>query len=1183
MKQKMLKLLRIKITMIAILIVFCFIALQTPWLKHLFVKTLTERLAKITRSQVSYQSFEGLIPFNFDLYKVSFTQNNETWLTVDQIHLHKTLLKFVFWKNKGIDVTFIHPHLIQLPENTSTHEFTWPEIPFQNLHVQVQGHQIEINPSISKMPLPLFDAMTSLDLRKKGEIFKSQISLSSKALPQASLSLKVRGNKKTNRLFTLVEFSDPKRELSPFLLQKAIPGFEGILTAQGSPDALFSFFQPNERPSGLFRGSLQAKLYPFEEARSSIWGTFLGQEILELDSTFEYESSVGLHFDRIELYSPFLDLEGEGTLKRDYVLSDTVLQGNFKSLDFLSAWTHTPIEGFLALKTFIQGPYQSPSIDFQVNQGELNLFHIQAKEMQGKGHIYFENESILSSLQLESKINQQQAELSADLNAKPMGEYYFSNIHLNYGKNQIEAEHFKITKNVLVGKIDFNILELNLLSPFFKESLQGSCLGFVNLDFDLSRGFYEQKIDGQVDGSLLEWKDLKLENYFSKVKGKYTPGHWASFEGDFLFQNEVLNFREFQFQNVQFLTTSQKGHYPYKLEALGPFSIFSSGELKKEQEKTVLNLFSLRGQIDEKRYLLIRPTEITLDHNLLFFTPIEMKVGPGSIYVQIKESDELLASIKKFPLEMISPFTNKYPLNGYLYLEASLKNIYKNPKGLLEGSFSEFSLKNYHHMPPYEGQFAFTYKNEHLKGKLQFTGKNRDQGFLQANIPFIFDLHPFHIDYPLDKHSVIDLNYVGTFNPFFQMLLPTNHLVEGKVHMDLGLKGDLRHPNLQGSLSLEQGYYENLYLGLTLKNIKTFLRAKGTKVELEHFQADDALEGTVRAGGFFEANLNRHFPFHFDVKVDRGKILQFDFLDATVDGSMVFKGNIKRGKLIGKFDVLETNLTIPSNSGSSLPQLKVQYLYPQKQACLQIPEALKPSIPIEYNLQLKVKENAHLKGRGLNTTWEGELDILGTSEQPDFKGTLKNVEGSFVFAGKVLNIEEGNIRFDGDLAKNTTVNLRGTTQVYNARITATLQGPFLGPKLSFRSDPPYSETEILSLILFNQPVQKLTPFQAVALTHSLATLGGAYVGPDLIDQVRRGIGVDQLTFGSKVTESGGDYITIQVGKYITRNVLVTLNRPLEMGTSPFVITAHVRGGFQIQTYFDENEISKILIQWKLSY
>ena len=94
------------------------------------------------------------------------------------------------------------------------------------------------------------------------------------------------------------------------------------------------------------------------------------------------------------------------------------------------------------------------------------------------------------------------------------------------------------------------------------------------------------------------------------------------------------------------------------------------------------------------------------------------------------------------------------------------------------------------------------------------------------------------------------------------------------------------------------------------------------------------------------------------------------------------------------------------------------------------------------------------------------------------------------------------------------------------------------PQLTFQSNPHLPTSSILARILFNKEISDISHPEALQLANTLMSLSGG-AGPDVLEAIRKSIGVDRLTIVS--AQPGSDQIAVQIGKYLTKGVLITLS------------------------------------------
>jgi autotransporter translocation and assembly factor TamB len=87
------------------------------------------------------------------------------------------------------------------------------------------------------------------------------------------------------------------------------------------------------------------------------------------------------------------------------------------------------------------------------------------------------------------------------------------------------------------------------------------------------------------------------------------------------------------------------------------------------------------------------------------------------------------------------------------------------------------------------------------------------------------------------------------------------------------------------------------------------------------------------------------------------------------------------------------------------------------------------------------------------------------------------------------------------------------------------------PELSFSSNPPLDEADILALIVFNAPVNELGEGQQASLAEHAGALAGRYVASGLARSIGNALEIDQFEIEAQ-GETGGPTLTVgeQVGE-----------------------------------------------------
>jgi translocation and assembly module TamB len=117
------------------------------------------------------------------------------------------------------------------------------------------------------------------------------------------------------------------------------------------------------------------------------------------------------------------------------------------------------------------------------------------------------------------------------------------------------------------------------------------------------------------------------------------------------------------------------------------------------------------------------------------------------------------------------------------------------------------------------------------------------------------------------------------------------------------------------------------------------------------------------------------------------------------------------------------------------------------------------------------------------------------------------------------------------------LDIRALAQVQGLDATVLVQGTGLHPEISFASNPPLPQDELLSRILFGTSITNLSAPEALQLASAVAALNSGTGSLDPINALRRAVGLDRLRV-LPADISTGQKTAIAAGKYIGRKLYV---------------------------------------------
>lgn len=539
-----------------------------------------------------------------------------------------------------------------------------------------------------------------------------------------------------------------------------------------------------------------------------------------------------------------------------------------------------------------------------------------------------------------------------------------------------------------------------------------------------------------------------------------------------------------------------------------------------------------------------------------------------------------------FQMELLNQDHSTIPLTGVASVAAQLSQDSSGVTGHLQIEMANVKIEEaFASTMPLQA----TFKADLNAGLLECTGHVVGMGpepiNLTATLPVTMTLSPptFLIEKDkLNGHLSIQ-SQLGSLLEFFSPVTIT-HLT-GHANISLDLSGTLSSPQIKGFAKLTEGSCEFLDLGLGLKNIKAHAALDGTKITLSEFQASDGGSGTIVGNGTAKLDANNGFPFDLFFQINHVALLHLPSANLSASGKLNLKGNRHEGALHGKIITDGVKMMIPEQIPSLAQTVEVTYI--NQDASKPAPTVYIPknSIwPVALNFELEMPKGIII-GQDWSSEWKGNVLVSGTADAPLLNGTYKIISGEYRFNGKSFEINQGTITFAGDPEKKTSLYVIASNEIENIKIEIILKGALKDPVITFRSNPPLSQREILSWILFNKGLSEITPFQGTELSESITHLNkgaGKSKKPDMLTRLRNQIGIDRFDINREENGIDGG-VSVEVGKYISRGVLVSVNKGITNQSNKVAIEASVFRNFKVQAEVGDDSEGELLLKWKKDY
>jgi translocation and assembly module TamB len=582
-----------------------------------------------------------------------------------------------------------------------------------------------------------------------------------------------------------------------------------------------------------------------------------------------------------------------------------------------------------------------------------------------------------------------------------------------------------------------------------------------------------------------------------------------------------------------------------------PFEIRTEGHIDLLDERMLLWLENLQGKYAHYLFALERPTTIHRSDKVLVVEETDLTVASGRLLAsgRVEGGDVALQALfEDIPLEILR-LLGSPELRGSASGQIHVSGRAYQPDATLALRIMEARLGDslFQDLPVVHLTTDARLDKGLLRAEARLEGPSVGPVEAKMQLPVAFSLEPFVFTVPPNgeiQGSVAGEADLSTIPSYVQL---KDQTLQGRLVGSFAVSGTVQTPRLTGDINVSEAAYENLSTGTILRGMQAVIKLEGARLVMEEAFATDGEAGTVAATGWLDISDPGKVLLDVNVTVDKATLVRRDDLTTALNGGLKFAGTPADAVLSGELKMGPAELRIPDRLPADITEVAVVEVnrpVQKDQPKAKPPPPTKPS-KLALDLSVELPGQVFVRGRGIDSEWQGNLRLKGSAEEPSVVGVLSMVRGHCNLLGKRFEVTKGNLNFTGNVppAPYFDVTAEKTGKDITARIRIT--GTPASLSLSLESDPELPRDEILARVLFGRSVAEITPVQAVLLADAVTTLSGGGSGSlDIMGRTRKLTGLDQVDMRQSEEENEGP--SIGAGKYLTEDIYVEV----EQGKGP---------------------------------
>ena len=413
---------------------------------------------------------------------------------------------------------------------------------------------------------------------------------------------------------------------------------------------------------------------------------------------------------------------------------------------------------------------------------------------------------------------------------------------------------------------------------------------------------------------------------------------------------------------------------------------------------------------------------------------------------------------------------------------------------------------------------------------------------------------------PATEHSSMDLTVrsnpidIGLAQAFTTQL--TN--IGGTGTFDVRVTGTVKAPVVDGTIDVAGGTFAVQDAGVQYKNLNTRLEVERNHLNVASLVMEDDDKHILRATGGIDLVSNGGArAFNIAFTTEDFHVMNNDLGLVQVDTDVRAEGDLSAPRIRGtvridqgRIEVDRVLETTTKDVYSTKPQESLESA--PVELAKSAAAATQPSGSlfdrVDVDIKLSMPDNLVLRGRDLrvasssmglgdmNIIAGGDLDLQKPAgKRMTVTGLLQVVRGYYSFQGRRFEVQrDSSVRFRGQSPIDPSLNVTADREISGVTATVGVRGSLSAPDIALSSTPPLEDADILSLIVFGQPVNDLGLGQRTSLSERAASMAASAIATPVADSVARALNLDLF----EIQTDGTNAATVSLGSQIGTRLYV---------------------------------------------
>lgn len=199
---------------------------------------------------------------------------------------------------------------------------------------------------------------------------------------------------------------------------------------------------------------------------------------------------------------------------------------------------------------------------------------------------------------------------------------------------------------------------------------------------------------------------------------------------------------------------------------------------------------------------------------------------------------------------------------------------------------------------------------------------------------------------------------------------------------------------------------------------------------------------------------------------------------------------------------------------------------------------------LSFDVEGQAAPGAQIQWSGAQIGIDGSVRLRGTWDRPILLGNIHLLGGQMAFRGNKFQLTRGDINFANPFRLDPVLNVEATTTISQYQVTINFSGPASRLSMTYRSDPPLPDSDIIALLALGTPGESegLRSQSASSQSYGATALLSEAISSGIGGRIEHLFGisqfrVDPFVAGAATESNAAARVTIQ--EQIAHNFTIT--------------------------------------------